>query len=82
MVTNSRSVTVERWDDSLAVRIPASVVRALNLEQGDVIDVRVELAGSLEAKMDDDRLVALADLRRLRRPLPPDFRFRRHDFAE
>ena len=82
MAMTRRSATVERWGDSFAVRIPSELARALNLREGDVIDIQVELARSPETKVQNDRRVALALLRRLRRPLPPDCGFRRDDFAE
>ena len=32
---------VSKWGNSLAIRIPASVVEALELKEGDEVDIRV-----------------------------------------
>ena len=40
--------TVRKWGKRAAVRIPARVLRAANLNLGDVVDVREE-AGRIEA---------------------------------
>jgi antitoxin MazE len=34
--------TVKKWGNSAAVRIPASVMRAINIELDEVVDVREE----------------------------------------
>jgi antitoxin MazE len=41
-------LTVSRWGNSLAVRIPAEVARALALEEGAVVDCATTPAGTLE----------------------------------
>ncbi|MFA7241612.1 MAG: AbrB/MazE/SpoVT family DNA-binding domain-containing protein [Sulfuricellaceae bacterium] len=41
-------LTVSRWGNSLAVRIPADVVRALALEEGAMIDCSTTQSGTLE----------------------------------
>jgi antitoxin MazE len=68
---------VSKWGNSLAIRLPAAVVEALKLKDGDQIEVRI--AGSREFEIDRDRSreEAIARLRRLRRPLPPGFTFDR-----
>lgn len=73
---------VARWGNSLAIRLPAAVVDALNLEEGDEIEVRI--AGDREFEVGRDRRAAraLTRLRRLRRPLPDGFRFDRDDVHE
>lgn len=73
---------VSKWGNSLAVRLPAAVVKALNLKEGDQIEIR--LAGEREFEMSHDRSreEALARLRLLRKPLPPGFRFNREDVNE
>jgi antitoxin MazE len=35
---------VAKWGNSLAVRLPASVVQALDLKEGDEIDLHVAVA--------------------------------------
>jgi len=73
---------VAKWGNSLAVRLPAAVVEALGLEEGDQIEIRV--AGKREFEIARDRSTeqALARIRRLRRPLPPGFKFDRREANE
>jgi antitoxin MazE len=73
---------VSKWGNSLAVRLPAVVVEALNLKEGDQIEITV--AGERGFEVARDRKVerALATLRKLRetgKPLPPGFRFDRDE---
>ena len=73
---------VAKWGNSLAVRLPKKVVDALELKEGD--DVEIAIAGKRELKVGRDRTrqKALAELRALRRPLPPGFRFDRDEANE
>jgi antitoxin MazE len=41
-------LTVSRWGNSLAVRIPAEVARELALDEGAVVDCETTPAGTLE----------------------------------
>lgn len=68
---------VSKWGNSLAIRLPASVVEALHLAEGDDIEVTVagERAFEIERKPGNDEL--LARLRSLRGRLPSDFKFDR-----
>jgi antitoxin MazE len=68
---------VAKWGNSLAVRLPSSVVEALNLKEGDRIEIAI--AGSRQFEISRDRGVekAIERIRRLRRPLPPGFKFDR-----
>ena len=68
---------VSKWGNSLAVRLPAAVVEALELREGDKIEIHVKGARELEIVRDTSREDALARLRSLRRPLPPGFKFDR-----
>ena len=70
---------VAKWGNSLAVRIPAVVVEALELKEGDQITIHV--AGKREFEVDRDRRrqKALEGLRKLRRPFPPAFKFDREE---
>lgn len=70
---------VSRWGNSLAVRLPASVVEALQLKEGDQIEIRIAHGRSFEVSRDQSRERALARLRKLRRPLPAGFVFDRVD---
>jgi antitoxin MazE len=75
-------VQVAKWGNSLAVRLPAAVVDALELKEGDQIEIRVAGDREFEVRRDRSRQKALERLRRLRRPLPPGFTFDRDDANE
>lgn len=68
---------VSKWGNSLAVRLPTAVVEALDLKEGDQIEIRV--AGKRKFEIVRDRSVekALKRIRQLRRPLPHGFKFDR-----
>jgi antitoxin MazE len=70
---------VAKWGNSLAVRLPASVVEALELKEGDQIEIRVAGSKVFEVNRDRSRERALARLRKLRRPLPAGFVFDRSE---
>jgi antitoxin MazE len=74
---------VSKWGNSLAIRLPAEVVGALGLKEGDHIEVGVDVDAGRDPKFTirrDPRIEeALARIRRLRRPLPPGFKFDRLD---
>lgn len=70
---------VAKWGNSLAVRIPSAVVEALDLKEGDQIEIRVAGKRQFEVSRDRTRERALKKLRGLRRPFPPGFRFDRDE---
>ena len=70
---------VSKWGNSLAVRLPKAVVEALDLEEGDEIEIRITRDRVFEVGRDQSRSRALARLRKLRRTLPPGFVFDRED---
>jgi antitoxin MazE len=61
---------------------PAAVVDALDLKAGDQIEIRIAGDREFEVSRDRSKERALARLRRLRRPLPPGFRFSRDEANE
>jgi len=73
---------VSRWGNSLAIRLPATVVEALDLKEGDQIEIRIAGEREFEVRRDRSKQNALARLRRLRRPLPPGFTFSRDEANE
>ena len=73
---------VAKWGNSLAVRLPADVVDALELKEGDQIEIRVASDREFEVSRDRSRQKALERLRRLRRPLPAGFTFHREEVHE
>jgi antitoxin MazE len=70
---------VAKWGNSLAVRLPASVVDALELKEGD--DIKIHVAGEPEfgVSRKPGREELLKRLRGFRGRLPPDFRFDRDE---
>jgi antitoxin MazE len=70
---------VAKWGNSLAVRLPASVVEALELKPGDEIEIHVADARELAVSRKPDRTELLTRLRAFRGRLPADFRFDRLD---
>ena len=73
---------VAKWGNSLAVRLPATVVEALELKEGDQIEIRIAGPREFEVRRDRTRERALERLRKLRRPLPAGFTFDREDANE
>jgi antitoxin MazE len=73
---------VSKWGNSLAVRLPASVVQALELQEGDQIEMRVAGPREFEVSRDKSREEALERLKKLRWKLPPDFKFNREELYE
>lgn len=73
---------VAKWGNSLAVRLPSAVVEALELKDGDQIEIRVADARTFEVSRDSSRARALARLRKLQRPLPAGFVFDRDDIYD
>jgi antitoxin MazE len=73
---------VSKWGNSLAIRLPAAVVKALDLKEGDDIEIRVADKRSFDVTHDQSRQRALARLRKLRRPFPPGFVFDREEANE
>jgi antitoxin MazE len=70
---------VAKWGNSLAIRLPQSVVDLLELKEGDEIEIVVAGARRFEVARDPGREETLARMRALRRPLPKGFRFDRHE---
>ena len=70
---------VSKWRNSLAVRLPAAVVDALELNEGDQIEIRIAAERAFEVSRDQSKPHALARLRKLRRRLPPGFVFDREE---
>ena len=73
---------VSKWGNSLAIRLPAAVVQALELKEGDDIEIRVAGKRELRVSRDQSRQHALQTLRKLSRPLPPGFVFDREEAHE
>ena len=73
---------VGKWGNSLAVRLPAAVVDALQLKEGDEVEVEVADPRTFRVGRDTTRDDALEVLRALGWQLPPGFRFSRDEANE
>jgi antitoxin MazE len=73
---------VGKWGNSLAVRLPSSVVELLRLEEGD--EIEIEIAGRREFRIrrDTRKQEALEHLKALNWDLPPGFTFSRDSANE
>jgi antitoxin MazE len=73
---------VSKWGNSLAVRLPAMVVEALDLKEGD--EIEISIAGKRDFKVARDRSKerALEQLRQMKWSFPPDFKFNREEINE
>jgi len=73
------AIQVSKWGNSLAIRIPAAVVEALQLKEGDDIEVRILGDRALAVDRDHTRERALERIRSFRKELPPDWKFDREE---
>jgi antitoxin MazE len=70
---------VAKWGNSLAVRLPAAVVEALGLREGDEIDIHIADERDFRVARKPSRDDLLKRLRAFRGRLPPDFTFDRDE---
>lgn len=68
---------ISKWGNSLAVRLPAAVVEALGLKEGDNVEIDVAGSRTFEIRKSPDARTLLARLRKYRGRLPADFKFDR-----
>jgi len=68
---------VSKWGNSLAVRFPASLVQALDLKEGEEIDLHLVGTRSFEIVKKPSVRELLARLHQFRGRLPADFHFDR-----
>lgn len=69
---------VAKWGNSLAVRLPAELVRKLGLKEGDTVDIHADDAGLSLARRPGPEEV-LAALRVFRGRLPAEARLSRDE---
>jgi antitoxin MazE len=81
-ISPEESMQVAKWGNSLAVRIPTAVVEALDLKEGD--EVEISVAGKRDFKVARDRGKewAIEELRKMKWHLPPGFKFNRREIYE
>jgi antitoxin MazE len=68
---------VAKWGNSLAVRLPRSVVETLGLKEGDSIEIQVAGPRTFEIERSPAPRELLRRLRKFRGRLPAGFRFDR-----
>jgi antitoxin MazE len=73
------AMQVSKWGNSLAIRLPISVVRALELREGDDIEVYIADDRVFQIKRKPGRDAVFERLRNFRGKLPADFKFNRND---
>ncbi len=73
---------VAQWGNRIAVRLPKTVVEALNLKSGD--DIRIEVVGTRAVEIEKVPEIAglIGRVRALRGKLPADFKFDRLEANE
>ena len=70
---------VSKWGNSLAIRIPSSVVETLQLKEGDEVAVRIAGERDFEIEHDRSRERALARIKAFAKRLPADWKFDRDE---
>jgi antitoxin MazE len=70
---------VAKWGNSLAIRLPVSVVEALQLKEGDDIEIHPGSHKTLAVDRDSRKQRALKRLREFQIDFPPDYKFDREE---
>lgn len=73
---------VAKWGNSLAVRLPAAVVEALQLKEGDDIDIVIDGPRLFSVQRNAETEAVLERLKAFRGRLPADFHFNRDEANE
>ena len=73
---------VAKWGNSLAVRLPVTVVEALQLKEGDDIEIHVTGERAFEVDKKPSPQALLARLHKYRGRMPADFKFDRLEAHE
>jgi antitoxin MazE len=73
---------IAKWGNSLAVRLPVSVVEALDLKSGDKVDIEVVSDKSCQINKKPSVEELYEKLKRFRGRLPADFKFDRDEANE
>lgn len=71
-----------KWGNSLAIRLPAVVVEALALHEGDDIEIKIADSRLFEVSKKPSNQEILQKLRQFRAKLPADFYFDRDEAHE
>jgi antitoxin MazE len=78
-VSWNKTMQVAKWGNSLAIRLPAVVVEALRLKEGDEIEIHIATAREFGVARKPSRQDLLNRLRAYRGRLPRDFKFDREE---
>jgi antitoxin MazE len=70
---------VSKWGNSLAIRLPAALVEALQLREGDEISIGIAGDRAFEVEKKPTRRELLERLRKHRGMIPDDFKFDREE---
>jgi antitoxin MazE len=70
---------VAKWGNSLAVRLPSALVEALELKEGDDIEIHIADEREFGVSRKPGRDEVLKRLRAFRGRLPADFKFDRDE---
>ena len=73
---------VGKWGNSLAVRLPVSVVGPLGLKEGDDIEMEIAGARTIRVRRDRSRNEGIEKPKALNWSLPPGFRVSRDEATE
>jgi len=73
---------VAKWGNSLAVRLPNSLIKELELRPGDVLEIVRLSKGKLELDKADRRAAALERMAERRWTLPAGYKFDREEANE
>ena len=73
---------VAKWGNSLAVRLPAALVEAMTLNEGDEVEVLIAGKRTFELRKQPGTRQLLERLRRFRGRIPADFKFDRLEANE
>ena len=73
---------VSKWGNSLAIRLPAAVVKTLGLREGDDIEIVIAGARTFGVKRAPGTRAILQRLRKYRGRLPAGFAFDRMETNE
>jgi antitoxin MazE len=74
-----QQLKVARWGNSLAVRLPASLVKSRGLAEGDAIQLEVIANTKADQIRLKEREKIIAAMESLAVPLPADYKFDREE---
>ena len=73
---------VSKWGDSLAIRLPKTLVEKMGLSAGDELNIVDVAERTLIVAKEDRRNAAIERLTSLNWTLPPDYKFDRDEANE